>query len=63
MSEQLIKVGDNQWEQLLRKEELWMQMKEQNVKVQVLMVENIKPNLDSKEDKVEIDEVVFEVKM
>ena len=38
-------------------------MKEQNVKVQVLMVENIKPNLDSKEDKVEIDEVVFEVKM
>ena len=40
-----------------------MQMKEQNVKVQVLMVENMKPNLDSKEDKVEIDEVVFEVKM
>ena len=38
-------------------------MKEQNVKVQVLMVENMKPNLDSIKDKVEIDEVVFEVKM
>ena len=59
----MIKVGDNQWEQLLRKEELRMQMKEQNVKVQVLMVENMKPNLDSIKDKVEIDEVVLEVKM